>query len=94
MPTGFMNPPQVPQGITPTGIYFGYQQVYTGATAPDAPVVTPTSVVTTIVNNEEIPKTIAIKSLLDCMIQARDAKMFFDLVNQNPWVLIVWISLW
>jgi hypothetical protein len=92
-PTGFQNPPQAPQGDTPTGINFGAGKVYTGATASNyvVPIVAPSTTVTT---SKTIPSSIAITSLLDCMIQARDAKMFFELVEANPWVLVIWFAVW
>lgn len=92
-PTGFQNPPQAPQGDTPTGIDFAAGVVYTGATQNNyvVPVVAPTTATST---SKTISSTIAIKSLLDCMIQARDSKMFFELVNANPWVLVIWFTVW
>lgn len=93
-PSGFMNAPAVASAdITPNGGQFDFGQIYTGATAANivVPVVTPTTAVST---DKKVSDTIAIKSLVDCMYQARDSKMFFDLVNANPWVLVIWFSLW
>jgi len=88
-----MNPPQVAQGVTPKGGQFAANEIYTGATAANlvVPVVAPTTAAST---DRKVADTIAIKSLVDCMYQARDSKMFFDLINANPWVLVIWFSLW
>jgi hypothetical protein len=78
-PSGFMNPPQIPQGVTPSGNYFAAGETYTGALAPLTLTITD-PIIPDPTKLGSYPSTISIKSLIDCMIQSRDIKMFFELI--------------
>ena len=88
---------QSPSGFTDTPVGTGVGQFATG-TKYTQMVVAPTYAVTKptvtqyLPDRKEIPtKDIAVYSLLDAMIKAKDFDQFFEFIEYNPWILFVWV---
>lgn len=61
-------------------------------------VAAPTYAVTTATVTKYLPnvkviatKDIAVYSLLDAAIKAKDIIQFFEFIEYNPWILFVWV---